>query len=382
MWRGVVTVYKPNSHADVILTRLLETDTLDGQGRIPELELVSLYCDQTPANDMSRTLAEEHGFQIFDTIAGALTLGGDELAVDGVVMIAEHGDYPRSDTGQRIYPKRRLFGGIVDVFRASSQAVPVFSDKHLADNWDDAEWFYETARELQIPLMAGSSLPTTWRRPVADVEQDAELEEMIAIGYGGLDSYGFHALEMAQCLAERRQGGETGVRRVRCYEGPDVWSAGEDGVYDLELLRVALDRQQVRPVAADVDLGTAVSDPVLFAVEYRDGLRLNVFMLNGLAREFSVAWRTADQGTGSTLFWLQESRPFHHFAHLVAGIEQHMATGRPPYPVERTLLTSGILDAALVSRRDDGVTIETPWLDIEYSTDWTWQQPPPPPEPH
>src|SRR4051812_18783358 len=165
----VTTVWRHNSHADVLGSRLVQGYTLDGKGDFPKLKLVSAYVDQFPANDMSRGLAKEHGFPIYDTVAGALTLGGDKLAVDGVLLICEHGDYPRNEAGSIQYPKRRLFGELVKVFEQTDRVVPVFSDKHLADNWADIAWFYGEAKRLKIPLMAGSSLPTLWRYPEADV---------------------------------------------------------------------------------------------------------------------------------------------------------------------------------------------------------------------
>jgi hypothetical protein len=61
------------------------------------------------------------------------------------------------------------------------------------------------------------------------------------------------------------------------------------------------------------------------------------------------------------------------------GIERMMHTGQPTWPVERTLLTSGALDALLISKQQGGKIVKTPYLDIRYQTDWDWQQPPPPP---
>src|SRR5262245_28692788 len=200
----VTTVWRHNAHADVIASRLVQGNTLDGKGEFPKLKLVSAYVDQFPANDMSRGLAKEHGFTIYDSVEKALTLGGDKLAVDGVLMICEHGNYPRNENGSIRHPKRRIFTEIVKVFEKSGRVVPVFSDKHLADNWADAAWIYGEAKRLKIPLMAGSSLPELWRYPEADVERGAELKEIVATSYGAFDAYGFHALEMVQCLAGRR----------------------------------------------------------------------------------------------------------------------------------------------------------------------------------
>lgn len=159
----------------------------------------------------------------FDPVGDALTLGTNQLAVEGVLLVAERGKYPRSDTGQIISPKRRLFGKVVETFRKTGSVVPVFHGKHLADNWTDAKWLYDTARALKIPIMAGSSLPVLWRFPPVDVRRGAVLKEIVATSFGGLDSAGFHALEMLQSLVERRAGGETGVKSVRCITGDAVW---------------------------------------------------------------------------------------------------------------------------------------------------------------
>jgi hypothetical protein len=376
---AIVTEYRHNSHADVIVSRLLQTYTLDGKGATSPLRLASLYTDQVPPNDTSRKLAAEYKFPIYNTVADALTLGTGKLAVDGVLLIAEHGKYAASDTGNIQYPKRRLFEQIVTVFESSGRVAPVFIDKHVADNWADAKWIYDTAQRLRIPLMAGSSLPVLWRYPEVDVPRDAEIEEFVAVSYHTLDAYGFHALEMLECLAERRHGGESGIRAVQCLTGKAVWEAGEKGVFDAELLRTALGRLK-RPPPTGRKLSELVAEPVLFVIEYADGLRANVLTLNGAVGEWAIAWRgKKDRRIDSTLFWTQEARPFMHFTYLLNGVEQMMLTGKSAWPVERTLLTSGALDALLISKKQGGKRIETPYLQLRYQTDWNWQQPPAPP---
>jgi len=376
---AVVTEYRHNSHADVIASRLFQTQTLDGKGAVPGMELISLFTDQVPESDTSRKWASQYGFRIEDSVAGALTLGTGRLAVDGVLLIAEHGRYPVSDSGQIQYPKRRLFEQVVKVFRDSGRVVPVFIDKHLADNWQDAKFIYDTAREMKIPLMAGSSLPTLWRRPAVDVRRGAKLKQMVAVSYHTLDAYGFHALEMVQCLAERRAGGETGVASVQCLTGNAVWEGGEKGTYDETLLEEALGVLTPQPPPTLLQLRERVKEPVLFVIDYADGFRASVLTLNGAVGEWSVAWRYDDDSREATLFHTQEARPFMHFAYLVDGVDRMMQTGKPAWPVERTLFTSGILDAALVSKRDGSRRIETPYLKINYKSDWSWQSPPPAP---
>ncbi len=376
---ALTTVYRHNSHADVIVGRLLLTDTLDGTGRDSPLQLVSLYTDQRPPNDISRLLAASHRFRIASSVTDALTLGTGTLAVDGVLLVAEHGDYPRSATGNTQYPKRRFWEEMKQVFAASGRVVPVFVDKHLADNWEDAKAIYDSARAMGIPLMAGSSVPGSWRHPAADVRRGARLDEVVVLSFGSTDHYGFHALECLQAVVEQRAGGEKGVRAVRCLAGDAVWAAQRDRRFDPELFEAAMNRLSHRP-SGDRPLSELVKEPLLWEIEYLDGLRATVLELNGAVNEWAGAWRyTEDRSVEATLFWTQEARPAAHFTLLVNGIERMMLSGRPSWPVERTLLTSGILDAVLQSRLRGQVRMETPHLDVPYEPIWRWQQPPPPP---
>ena len=373
---AIVSVYHHNAHADVIVSRLLKTHTLDGQGRVSPLKLASIYIDQFPESDIGRALMAEHGVPVCATVQEALELGTGALAVDGILLVAEHGTYPTSDTGQVIYPKRRLFDEIAAVVERGGRGVPLFCDKHLADNWTDAKHLFDTAARLRMPLMAGSSLPVTYRRPPADVARGAKLKEIVAVSYHTLDAYGFHAVEAVQTLAERRAGGETGIAAVQCLRGDAVWQAGEQGVYNAELLAAAIARLEIPPRG---ELKDVVPDPILFVIDHADGLRANILTLNGGVQEWTAAWRYEDGTSDSTLFYVQEARPFTHFSLLLTGLEQMMLTGEPAWPAERTLLTSGTLDALLVSQRDGGGRLETPYLNVVYETICDWRQPPPAP---
>lgn len=376
---AVVTEYRHNSHADVIVSRLLLTDMLDGTGRDLPLKLVSLYTDQKPPGDISRLLAASHRFPIKAKIADALTLGTGRLAVDGVLLVAEHGEYPFSATGNHQYPKRRFWDETIAVFRQSGKVVPVFIDKHLSDNWKDAKHIYDTARELKIPLMAGSSVPGTWRHPAADVERGAKLSEIVGITYGTTDAYGFHGLEAVQSLAEQRQGGETGVRAVQCLSGAAVWKALEERKVDPALFRAALARAPGYEGGREIDR-TVVKEPKLLIIHYNDGLRISLFELNPAVGAWTAAWRDGGgQAIVATEFWTQEARPAGHFGLLVDGIQRMIFSGTPSSPVERTLLTSGVLDALLLSHSRGGPVIETPELRVVYQPTWRWKEPPPPP---
>jgi hypothetical protein len=375
---AVVTQYTHNSHADVIVSRLLQTFTLDGRGVRPNLKLVSLFTDQTPAKDMSRQLANEHGFRLCDSIGESLLLGGKELAVDGVLLIGEHGTYPLSDTGQIEYPRRRFFEETAAVFRKAGKSVPVFLDKHLSWNWADAHWIYETARELKIPLMAGSSIPVTWRHPPAEMKLGAPARQAVGLSYGPLEAYSFHGLEGIQCLAERRRGGETGVGAVEYLEGDAVWKAAEAGRFDMGIFAAAAKAREAKNRSRG-EL-REVLKPAAFFIEYLDGFRAVLLHEMGhVNSEWVVAW--SEEGRAdhqATVFWTQEERPLGHFSFLTQGIEKMFHTGTPTWPPERTLLTTGILAAGFESKKQ-GKRIETPHLAIKYQPTFTWTEPPPPP---
>jgi hypothetical protein len=111
------------------------------------------------------------------------------------------------------------------------------------------------------------------------------------------------------------------------------------------------------------DIKTLVPTPTVFVVEYTDGLLAAAFLMTGLVQDFTVAVNVENQDQPfATLMRLQPGKPHHHFGCLVQNIEQLIETGIPPYPVERSLLTSGILDFALESRFRGYIKLETPEL--------------------
>ena len=128
--------------------------------------------------------AREFGFVVFPTIAQALRLGGDRLAVDGVLIIGEHGDYPKNNLGQTPYPRYEFFRQVVDVYRKDGRTAPIFNDKHLSWKWEWAAEMVRDARELKIPFIAGSSLPATWRLPAVDLPMGAPVEELMCVAMG------------------------------------------------------------------------------------------------------------------------------------------------------------------------------------------------------
>jgi hypothetical protein len=373
---AIVTVYTRHSHADIIVGKLLEGPLHDGQDLF-DLRLASLYVDQFPAGDLSRELMKKHGVRLCSSIDEALTLGDDKLAVDGVICIGEHGKYPDNEKGQIQYPRRKFVEEVTKTFARTKMVVPVFSDKHLAASWDDAKWMYDRARELMVPFLAGSSVPLTWRKPELTLPKNCELTGAVALGYGPFEAYGFHMLEGLQCMVERRKGGEVGVAAVTALTGDAMWQACDRGAFSKSLLEETLRRAPAIAKGDYREITGKNKDASVWLIEYRDGFKAAGALLNGLIHEgdggsFCFAGQIQGEDTPrSCQFYLQQSDPFAHFTELLKAIEKLVTTGHPPYPVERTLLTTGILDAIMTSRQQGGKRIETPYLSIAYQpTDW------------
>ena len=362
---AIVTTFFPDSHAGVIVSKFLRGFPTDEGLIAPRTQVVSLFIDQIHERDVGLQLAHEFDVPVFSSIRAALTLGGTDLAVDAVLLIGEHGDYPRSVLGQEMLPRRYFFEQICGVMAEFGRFIPVFNDKHLAYRWEDAKWMYETAKTLGVPFWAGSAAPVAWRRPNWEEPPNVFIDEALAIGFHMVERYGFHGLEALQCQVEQRLGGETGVRAVQCLSGAAVWQAEVDGRWSWTLAERALAAIEGGPQSLEPD---KVEAPHVFLLEYVDGLKGTVLMLgdNGYVEKFAYA--SQHKESIQALEYHTNSGPTHAlFSYLGLNIEDFFLSGTPPTPLERTYLTSGILEAALSSRHQGGKRIETPHLAIAYA---------------
>lgn len=370
----ITTVYRYLSHGQHMGDRFLVGYPHNGAWHMPGAKIVSLYVDQKPEGDLSEARAKEFGFRVYPTIAETLRCGGNKIAVDAVLTIAEHGDYPTNEIGQKLYPRYEFFEECVKVFEQDGRTVPVYNDKHLSYSFQKAQRMVGDSKRLGFPMLGGSSLPVTWRLPDVELPLGCHIEEAVMVGENGSDdAMDFHALEAMQCMLERRKGGETGVHAVQWMEGEAVWRAG----WSKDLLVAALSR-------SDTPLGLTVKDgrtqdlvgsgalyelvkkPVAYVIECRDGLRATMLNLRGALKDFNFAARVTGIGIVSTQFLLTPEPNVTYSACLMNKVEEMFVTGRAPYPVERTLLTSGMTEACHQSFGKGGKRLETPELSVEY----------------
>jgi hypothetical protein len=374
------TVVFKHSHAQHFLDRHSMGYTWGGHWQPPRFDVASVYIEQQQKEgDLAEERIRKYQLRRFPSVAEALTLGTSNLAVDGVVIIAEHGEYPVNSKGQKRYPRYDWFKQVVKVFEGSGRSVPVFNDKHLSTDWKECVEMVEDSRRLGFPFLAGSSLPVTWRHPSIDMPIDTPLKESVCACYGGVDSYDFHGLETAQCMSERRVGGEVGIRSVTALKGEALWQELDRTERDStrRLLVAALTRSHNLPVEGGFPTAPVtyewvrkvMPDTIAYFIEHRDGFRTSMFLCP--IQDFNYAGLRADNdeiiscqmylpmpGHGST------TADF--FNPLSRHIEQLVLDGTTPYPVERTLLTSGMVIGGVESLAIGGAPFMTPEMEVRY----------------
>ncbi len=374
---AIVTAYRKILHPQQVVDRFNEGYGWNGEWHRPAMDVVSLYVDQRGPGDIFEDRAARHPqMKIYPTIAEALTLGTSKLAVDGVVAVGEHGTYPLSPDGIMMHPHFEFFEAITKVYRDGGRSVPYFNDKELSWKWEWCKQMVDTAKELNFPFQGGSSLAVCYRVPSIEFPLGATVHEAVSVGYGGISSYDFHGLETLQCMVERRKGGEVGVEWVQGYRGDDFWKAYQDGVWSHDLMRAALSRSAVMRPGSTLFTNTLptmeemqahVRNPLAYHYQHRDGLKSTMILLDGMVRDFTFAAQIEGQSkplSCQMYLPMQDGRTTeaNFFSPLVHNAEEMFLTGKALYPIERTLMTSGLLIAGVDSVRAGGTRLDTPNL--------------------
>ncbi len=374
------TAFYQHSHAQHILDRFAMGYAMGGKWHPPRVDVSSIYVAQVQDNDLSKQRIERYGLKQYPTVAEALTLGESELAVDGVIIIGEHGDYPKNDRGQTQYPRYAWFKEIVKIFEASGRSVPVFNDKHLSTDWNQCKEMVADSKRLNFPFYAGSSLPVTWRLPSYELPLNTPLKESVCVAYGGIDSYDIHAIETAQCMSERRAGGEAGIRSVIAAKGETLWSLLDtpERTHTRALFVSALSRSHNLPVdngypARPVTYEwarQALPETMGYLIEHLDGFHTAMFLTS--IRDFNYAGLRADNGeiVGCQMYLPMpgtSATTADFFTPLSHHVENMFLQGQTPYPIERTLLTSGMVIGGVESLFNDGKPFVTDDMAVKYS---------------
>ena len=376
----VMTTFFYRSHAHVILENFLQPYLFNGKVVDPREEFIiaSFFVDQLAGEekgdddvvDMSQEVSKEFSIPVFETIDEALCLGGEKLSVDAVLIIGEHGKYPFNDKGQELYPKKQFFDETVAVFEKSGRVVPVYTDKHLSHSWEEAKAMYDSSHKMGFGLMAGSSVPLAERRAPMKIPAEAKILEAVSIHGGPVERYDFHGFEVLQSLVEGRKGNESGVSEIQFLEGDAMWKAAEEGRWSVNLAEAAMraefpdDKRSLREMCE-----TRFSDADFYGVlvSYKDGTRGAVLKIGN----DGIRWNFACEIEGeskqlTTRFHVGPWNNRNLFRALSHSIQSLFREGQSPYPVERTLMTTGLLEAAMESRDKGGVALPTPQLEFAY----------------
>ncbi len=372
---AIFTELRFRSHAYNILENFIKPYLFNGKLVDPGVDVVSFYADQFPDRDLAREVSRRFQIPLFSSIDKAVCVGGKELAVDAVLSIGEHGVYPFNNLGQRMYPRKRFFDHAVAAMKRSNRYVPFFNDKHLSFRWEWAKEMYDTSRKHGFPLMAGSSVPLAQRRPAFELPAGADIEEAVSIHGGGVETYDFHGLEVLQSIVEARNGGESGISRIELLTGKKFQQAVAKGRWSQQLVEAAMTaennmqaRRQQRPDSKTrkTSRQNLFPDHALL-VTYRDGFRATVLKVGRDSSRWNFACKLRGESKPrATAFF---NGPWGNrclFKALSHAIQHLFVHRKEPYPVERTLLVSGALEAAMQSHHRGGIPIETPHLEFPY----------------
>lgn len=356
------------SHADWIVTKLLDGYWWQSAHMPSRVEVVSVYIHQLETSLLGQKICKSKNIPIYKTVGEAVTLGGKELAVDGVVIVGEHGEYPTNLKGQWLLPRWWIYEKVIRVFEQSKRSVPVFNDKHLSYSWDEAKWMFDKSRELNFPLSGGSSIPVYFRKPEIELDIDTPIKNSVVIGGASDEGAIFHCVDVLQAFVERRIGGETGVKSVQSIRGTETWKWTERNPWAGKLLEAVRTNFNLKPGHFQ-----EIAKPNVCIVEYNDGTQAAVYSGQ------DVGWTYAGEIEGqnaptiiSMLDWPGPFSQYHASNSQPHWITEMMVTKKEPFNAERLLLSTGIVAYYMESNWENGKydpvgrRIETPFMNMKY----------------
>lgn len=358
----------PTSHADWIVNKLIDGYWWKGEAVPSQVEVVSCYINQFDTSLLGQRVCKAKNIPIYKTVGEAVTLGGKELAVDGVVIVCEHGNYPTDLKGHWLLPRWWIYQQVIKVFEQSKRSVPVFNDKHFSYNWDDAKWMFDKSRELNFPLSGGSSIPLYYRKPEIEIPIDTPIKHSIVVGDAPDEGGFFHCADVLQSLHDRRKGGETGVKSVQSIRGPEMWTWIGKNAWAGNLLEAVRKNFDLKP-----DAFQQGRQQNLCIVEYRDGTKGAVISGHGVG--WTYAGEIEGQKDPTIISMVDFPGPVSQY-HASNAHEhwliQMMLTRKEQFNAERLLVSTGIVNNYMDSNWQDGVyspvgrVVETPYMDMKY----------------
>ena len=356
------------SHADWLVNKLIDGYWWQGAYKASRVEVASIYLHQHDTSLLGQKVAKAKGIPVFKTVRDAVTLGGTELAVDGVVIVAEHGDYPTDLKGHWLLPRWWIYNQVIGVFEHSKRSVPVFNDKHFSYNWNEAKWMFDKSRELGFPLTGGSLLPVYYRKPEIELDNDTPIKNSIVVGAAPDEGAIFHCIELLQAFVERRKGGETGVSSVQSIRGPEALKWIERNAWAGKLLNSVAESLSLDPGSLRGNSRTNIC-----IVEYRDGTKAAI--IGAQRSDWTYAAEIEGRKEATIVSLLGFPGPFDQYHASNAQphwITEMMVTKKEPFNAERLLLSTGITNHYMESNWENGKysaigrRVETPFMNMSY----------------
>ncbi len=259
-----------------------------------------------------------------------------------------------------------LLKATIDGMRAGARCFVYGS---LANVSDVATNLISFAKSKGAILCSGASVGVTYRLPDIEIPMAAHVRDGLIVVQGPFPDAEFEALDGLLPIMARRRSGESGARQVRFLSGHAVWEAGGAGEWAWPLLAAAISRSntvqgdplkdgRTQDVAGLGLVPALAKDPRCWLIEHRDGVRSTILVLDGVVADYNFAVRLADGDIISAQLYRPPPPMRDEFSRLARAIGQFFQSGVAPWPVERSVLTAGLLEAFAKGEARNGAKVE------------------------